>query len=140
MFQRCSNLTNIDFSNLDTKNVTDMSKMFLDCTSIKILIYLVWILKMLQIWVLMFLGCGALTNIDLSNLNTQNVTNMSDMFRLCRSLTSIDLSNFDTKNVVNMKDMLSFCNSLTNINLKNLNTQNVTTMETMFGHCTSLTS
>jgi len=34
----------------------------------------------------MFSGCKLLTNIDLSNFNTQNVTNMSDMFWGCESL------------------------------------------------------
>ena len=41
----------------------------------------------------MFSGCNSLTNIDLSNFNTQNVTNMSYMFYKCSSLTNINLSN-----------------------------------------------
>ena len=44
----------------------------------------------------MFKGCNSLTNIDLSNFNTQNVMNMSYMFCECNSLTNIDLSNFKT--------------------------------------------
>ena len=35
----------------------------------------------------MFHGCSSLTNINLSNFNTQNVTNMSWMFYGCSSLT-----------------------------------------------------
>ena len=38
----------------------------------------------------MFGGCKSLTNIDLSNFNTQNVTNMNFMFGGCNSLTNID--------------------------------------------------
>ena len=34
----------------------------------------------------MFSRCESLTNIDLSNFNTQNVTDMSDMFWGCESL------------------------------------------------------
>jgi len=34
----------------------------------------------------MFYYCSSLTNIDLSNFNTQNVTNMRDMFCFCSSL------------------------------------------------------
>ena len=34
----------------------------------------------------LFSGCESLTNIDLSNFNTQNVTDMSNMFLLCNSL------------------------------------------------------
>ena len=40
--------------------------------------------------------CSSLTNIDLSNFNTQNATDMSHMFGDCSSLTNINLSNFNT--------------------------------------------
>ena len=42
----------------------------------------------------MFDGCHSLTNIDLSNFDTQNVNDMSYMFKRCNSLINIDLSNF----------------------------------------------
>ena len=60
----------------------------------------------------MFLDCNSLTNIDLSNFNTQNVTNMSGMFWNCSSLTNLDLSIFNTQNVNDMSKMFLFCNSL----------------------------
>ena len=41
----------------------------------------------------MFSGCKSLTNIGLSNFNTQNVTDMSFMFKECYSLANIYLSN-----------------------------------------------
>ena len=34
----------------------------------------------------MFSGCNSLTNLNLSNFNTQNVTNMEGMFKWCYSL------------------------------------------------------
>ena len=34
----------------------------------------------------MFDGCKSLSNLNLSNFNTQNVTNMSSMFHECKSL------------------------------------------------------
>ena len=34
----------------------------------------------------MFVGCKSLTNLNLSNFNTQNVTDMSFMFVGCKSL------------------------------------------------------
>jgi len=88
----------------------------------------------------MFNGCKSLTNINLSNFNTQNVTNMSYMFFKCSSLININLSNFNTQNVTDMSNMLSNCSSLTNINLSNFNTQNVTDMNNMFNGCKSLTN
>ena len=62
----------------------------------------------------MFYGCSYLTNINLSNFNTQNVNNMSSMFYGCSSLTNINLSNFNTQNVINMSSMFYKCSSLTN--------------------------
>ena len=49
-----------------------------------------------------FIECTSLTSLDLSNFNTNNVTNMSRMFYNCYSLTSLNLSNFNTNNVTNM--------------------------------------
>jgi len=88
----------------------------------------------------MFSDCKSLKNIDLSNFNTQNVTNMNHIFFDCKLLTNIDLSNFNTQNVTNMKSMFSFCKSLTNIDLSNFNTQHVTNMEYIFYGCKSLTN
>jgi len=88
--------------------------------------------------IFMFSGCNSLINIDLSNFNTQNVTNMESMFSRCKSLKSIDLSNFNTQNVTKMESMFDFCESLTNIGLSNFNTQNVTNMKSMFSRCKSL--
>ena len=68
----------------------------------------------------MFYGCSSLINIDLSNFNTNNVTNMNRMFFGCSSLKNIDLSNFNTNNVTHMFGMFAGCSSLNNINLSNL--------------------
>ena len=46
-----------------------------------------------------------MTSIDLSFLDTSEVTNMMDMFSGCSSLTSLDVSNFDTSKVTNMHTM-----------------------------------
>ena len=60
----------------------------------------------------MFSGCNSLTNLNLSNFNTQNVTNMTSMFSGCTSLTNLNLSNFNTQNVFDMSDMFKDCKSL----------------------------
>ena len=44
----------------------------------------------------MFVWCDKLKNINLSNFNTQNVTDMKSMFSECESLKNIDISNFNT--------------------------------------------
>ena len=82
----------------------------------------------------MFANCYYLSNINLSNFKTKNVTNMSNMFFHCSSLENINLSNFKTKNVTDMSHMFSYC-KFTNINLSNFNTQNITDMSYMFNGC-----
>ena len=53
----------------------------------------------------MLSGCSSITNINLSNFNIQNVTDMSYMFSDCSSLININLSNFNTQNITNMSLM-----------------------------------
>ena len=86
----------------------------------------------------MFSGCTFLKKINFLNFNTQNVVNMNNMFSGCELLKSIDLSNFDTRNVTNMSGMFSQCNSLKNLDLSKFNTQNVIDMSWMFCNCESL--
>lgn len=88
----------------------------------------------------MFLYCKKITNLDLSNFNTSNVTNMYGMFSVCSSLTTLNLSSFNTSKVTVMNGMFNQCNSLTTLNLNNFNTSKVTDMTNMFNGCHSLTS
>ena len=88
----------------------------------------------------MFYNCQYLTRLDLSSFDTKNVTNMSMMFCGCNSLTGLDLSSFDTKNVTNMPSMFRNCQSLTSLDLSSFDTKNVTNMYCMFQNCQSLTS
>lgn len=88
----------------------------------------------------MFWGCSSLTAIDVSGFNTENVENMSGMFFYCSKLTELNLSNFDTKNVTNMSWMFTGCSSLACIlDFSKFNTANVTNMNNMFTGCSLLT-
>ena len=63
-----------------------------------------------------FEGCGALkTILNIENLNTTKVTDMSSMFYGCSALTSLDLTNFNTANVTYISYMFKDCSSLTTI-------------------------
>ena len=114
-FYRCEALKQIEgLEYLNTSKVDDMSSMFL--------------------------GCAALTSLDLKSFNTQNVTDMRSMFSDCAALTSINLKSFNTQNVTDMRCMFSGCAALTSLDLKNFNTKNVTDMSWMFYNCQALTS
>ena len=86
----------------------------------------------------MFYGCSALTTLDLSSFDTQNVTDMNGMFYDCSALETLDLSNFDTQNVTDMNNMFSGCSALETLDLSSFDTKNVTGMGGMFGYCSAL--
>ena len=71
-------------------------------------------------------------DIDLSNFDTSNVTDMSAMFYGMSNLTSLNLSNFDTSRVTDMSSMFTFMYNLTTLNLSDFDTSNVTDMGNMF--------
>ena len=84
-----------------------------------------------------------LTTVNLSNLNTENVTDMHNMFVECAKLTSINFGDgtyFKTDNVTTMAYMFDGCEELTTITgLGGWNTAKVTTMYEMFHNCKKLT-
>ena len=88
----------------------------------------------------MFYGCSALTSLDLSNFNTAKVRDMSYMFYRCSALSSLDLSNFNTAIVTNMSYMFFNCANLSSLDLSNFNTAIVSDMSLMFGSCSTLSS
>lgn len=85
-------------------------------------------------------GLGSsITTIDLSGLNTSNVTTMRFMFNTCNNLTSLNFSNFNTKKVTNMNSMFAGCSSLTELDLSSFEGDAIQRTERMFQSCTSLT-
>jgi surface protein len=80
----------------------------------------------------MFNDCSSLTSLNVSNFNTEQVTDMSVMFGGCSSLTSLDVSNFNTEKVTDMGHMFSVCSSLTSLDIRNFNVSNVTDFSDMF--------
>ena len=91
----------------------------------------------------MFSGCKDLAQLDLSSFDTRNVTDMSNMFSGCNALASLDLTSFDTKNVTNMCGMFSvgyLNSSLASLDLSSFDTKNVTDMGQMFYRCDNLRS
>ncbi|WP_367334092.1 BspA family leucine-rich repeat surface protein [Lentilactobacillus sp.] len=107
MFFKTGDVSNLDFSHLNTGNVTNMSEMFSNSN---------------------------FTKLNLSGLDTQSVTNMADMFSNSPLLTTVDLTNLNTKKVENMSQMFFSDNSLTDINLTGVDTSSATDMSAMFAN------
>ena len=88
----------------------------------------------------MFLGMSNLTSLNLSNFDTSKVTDMQRMFWGMRNLTTLNLSNFDTSKVTNTRSMFQGMSNLTTLNLSSFNTSKVTDMSDMFAEMHSLTT
>lgn len=85
----------------------------------------------------MFGNCSGLSSLDLSGFNTSNVTNMDSMFCYCTGLASLNLNNWDTRNVTNMGSMFISC-AVYSLDLSSFDTSNVTNMNCMFNNCSNL--
>ena len=87
----------------------------------------------------MFSGMSKITSLDVSNFDTSKVTNMSHMFNSMHNLSSLNLSNFDTSNVKEMYNMFYDMFNLNTLNLSDFNTSKVIDMRQMFSGMRSLT-
>ena len=80
----------------------------------------------------MFFGCSKLQTITFGEkFRTSNVTDMEEMFASCSSITQLDLSNFDTSNVTSMWGMFMNCSSLTDLDLNHFIIKDTTDLECM---------
>jgi len=77
---------------------------------------------------------------DLSNWNTSNITNMSGIFKGCSALFSLqNISKWDTSKVTDFSSLFMGCSNLEELpDISNWNTSNVNTMQYMFMGCSSL--
>ena len=88
----------------------------------------------------MFYGMSNLTTLDLSNFDTSKVTDMSLMFHDMRDLSALNLSSFNTSQVTDMHNMFYGMSNLTTLNVSNFDTSKVTNMGLMFYGMSNLTT
>lgn len=125
LFESCTGLTSIHFGDaFHTEQAASMARMFARC----------WELE----------------TADFENLDTQNVTNMREMFDMRPSTDpevlrnqpsgpqTLDLSNWDVSSVTDMRFSFANCSRLETLNADNWNTSNVTDMHSMFQWCPQL--
>jgi len=118
----------------------DLSGMFIDCNNIERIDLSKLDTSQVTDMSRMFSNCKSLTSLDMSGFDTSQVTDMSYMFSDCFSLPSLDLSKFDTSKVTNMSYMFDGCSSLNNLDVSKFDTSQVTDMSSMFSGCKSLPS
>ena len=98
----------------------------------------IWFEKGLESFKNMFNGLDNVIEIDLSNVDSSKVTDMSYMFHNCSKLKKINFGNINTSSVTNMKSLFQYCFKLNVIDISNINTSAVTDMSDMFCNCQNL--
>lgn len=88
----------------------------------------------------MFFGCKSLTCLNLNGFRTDRVTNMRYMFAACTALRSLDLSAFHTDHVTNMSGMFFGCSALKYVNMQAFSISKTTAINYMFFNCKALTT
>lgn len=77
---------------------------------------------------------------EIANLDTSNMTTISNMFSNCGKLQTVDISNFDTSNVVSSIGLFQNCAKLTSVNLGNVDFSNLVNITDMFSGCQAIQS
>lgn len=84
----------------------------------------------------MFNKNSTIKRINFGDIDTTNVTDMYKMFCECKNLEEITFGkNFTTINVKNMRGMFFYCSNLKNIDLSTFDTRNCEEMGYMFYRC-----
>ncbi len=137
MFYGCSSIVSLDFSNFTSDSLTNISEIFTNCSSLRSINFSNFNFGTSSLYYL-FHELSNLEEVDLSNANTSNVTDMSYMFYYCGSLTDVDFSNVNTSNVTNMYGMFYECDSLVNLDLRSLSISQNSSTGYMFSGCDNL--
>lgn len=162
MFNSCSNLTEIDISNFNMDKLTQCAMMFYyckkltkvmsnenhsttlitmddifsNCISLTNIDLSKWYVKPLYMGA-MFNTCSALESVDMSNLDTSEVTSLYNVFNRCGNLTNIVVGDkFDTSKVANLNSTFYLCGKLET--LPKMNAISVTTFSNFIAGCTNL--
>ena len=140
MFYKCSNITNIDLSLFNSKNVIDMNSMFGLCHNLTSINLTNFDTKKVSKMQLLFQGCGNLTSLDLSSFDTRNVNDLAGMFSCCSKLRDVNLTSFNISKVKDMSEMFYWCPELTYLDLSsfNISNDNAVDMSKMFICCNDL--
>ncbi len=150
LFASCINLQEVNFNScfhLPSANdrsgnseSINMSWMFFDCQKLRLLDLSELDTSNVTRAYSMFSLCKNLIDLNLSGWNTKNVTDICGIFFCCESLCLLNLSGWDTSNIADMSEAFYGCSILRSLDLSGWDTSNVTDMHSMFGSCSNLTS
>ena len=120
--------------------IVSCTSMFLNCTNITEIDLRNFISTEVTSINNMFSGCTSLKLVKFREFQTSKVNYMEGIFKNCKSLQSIDVSCFNTTLVTHFHYMFYGCESLKYLDVSNFNTTSMDCIHNMFNGCTSLTS
>ena len=138
MFEGCRRLKKINFGNINTSSVQSMSRLFYYCQELTSIDLSKFDTSSVKIFGLMFCYCEKIKTLDISNFNTSNAEDFLLMFDSCSELVTVNLSSFDTSKVYNMESMFNNCKNLKYLDLRNFEATSLKTIDEMFVNCNSL--
>ena len=139
LFEGWNSLDPINLSDFDYSSVIDMSYIFSECSFESIDLSNLNTPEVENISHI-FEGCSSLKEINFTNFNNGKVNDISYMFSGCSSIISIDLSILNNIPILTMDHIFEGCSSLVSINLSNLKTEDALDMSYMFSGCEHLES
>ena len=138
MFSNCSNLIEVKFVNPLDYNIS-LNRTFASCVNLEYVDISTLNTSNVTTTEYCFYGCSKLVSVNMHTNNFDNVTTMEAMFSKCSALHYLDTVYMTTStNLTNLYGMFNECFELNNIYLGNINTTNVTNMEYMFALCRNL--
>lgn len=140
LFYRGLSIEVVDFSDLGRgTNVTNMSRMFANCASLKtVLNFNVSEDSPLTDVHGMFDGCDHLTVLDTSKFAAKKVENFSEMFKNCRALKTIDAASITVDKATTLYAMFYGCQELRSLDVSKWNVSNVMSFAELFRDCPRL--
>lgn len=139
-FDGCTKLTEINCSRWNTSKVYNMQLAFYNCKSLQTIPVRDWDTRGLCYMDKAFANCESLTNLDVSKWDTSNIVELTNTFYRCSSLKTLDVSKWKTSNVERTEKLFNNCEKLTSLDVSKWDTGNITTANAMFSACRALTN
>lgn len=130
-------LAKLDFTEMDTSQIIDMSEMFSSCKLGKTFIpkfstgNVITMRRMLA-------NCNGTEEIDLSYLDVKNVIDFSQMLKECLDLEKINFTSWRTESAENFNGMFDSCYKIIGLDLSHFITNNLKDIGSMLVDCFSL--
>jgi surface protein len=122
---------------IDTSICRDLSNFFYNATNITECNVSNWDTSNVTSMDYVFANCGKLEEIDVSNWDVSKVVSCNSIFAGCKAVKELNTTNWNLKSN-NIVQMFKNCEALEMVDASRLDVSNVTTLERVFSNCKSL--